>query len=225
MVGSYNALRSHIQSVDDDEIASLIDLRQDVPNYMVYKDGNLVNNNFQDIMNEWTDDHIAFLIGCSFSFESALTEAGLEPRHMIMNRNVPMYRTNIPLCKSGVFDSGTYVVSMRPYKRSEIEAVRNITRPYSMTHGEPITWGWEAVKELEIKNIDEPDWGSPPLLQNSRPLSEAEGDEDNIPVFWGCGVTTQEAVMRAGLEGTIMAHTPGHMLILDCRDWDIIQSK
>jgi uncharacterized protein YcsI (UPF0317 family) len=56
---------------------------------------------------------------------------------------------------------------------------------------------------------------------DERPLG-VRGDEDEIPVFWGCGVTPQEAVMKAGLEGTIMAHAPGHMLVLDCHDWDIV---
>jgi uncharacterized protein YcsI (UPF0317 family) len=192
---------------------------------MVYKDGKLVKDNCQDILEEWTDDHVAFLIGCSFSFEFALAEAGLEARHTTMNRSVPVYRTNIPLCKSGVFNSGTYVVSMRPYKKSEIETVRNITRPYLVTHGEPIAWGWEAIKELGIGNIDEPDWGAQPLLNDSRPLGEAFGDDDNVPVFWGCGVTPQEAVMRAGIKGIIMAHAPSSMLVLDCRDWDIMEPR
>lgn len=224
VTGSYSSLKSHMQTIRNDQIASSLDLRQDVPNYMVYKDGKLVKENCQDILDEWTEDHVAFLIGCSFSFEFALSEAGLEPRHTAMNQSVPVYRTNIPLCKSGVFNSGSYLVSMRPYRKSEIETVRNITRPYSVTHGEPIAWGWEAVKELGIKNIDEPEWGASPLLEDSRALGQAYGDEDNVPVFWGCGVTPQEAVMKAGLEGTIMAHAPSSMLVLDCRDWDIMGS-
>ena len=176
----------------------------------------------EDIIDEWSEDHVAFLIGCSFSFESALAEMAFVPRHVAMERTVPMYRTNIPLCPAGVFTGGTYIVSMRPYKRKEIETVRDITRPYVATHGEPIAWGWEAVKRLGIRDIDKPDWGDAPLTLDGRALGSVEGDEDNAPVFWGCGVTPQEAVMRAGLNGTIMGHAPGHMLLLDCRDWDIV---
>lgn len=223
MAGSYDSLKSYIKPLSDDRVASSLDLRQDLPRYMVYKDGELFKDEPQDILDEWTEDHIAFLIGCSFSFESALSKRGLEPRHTMMNQNVPMYRTNIPLCKSGIFNSGTYVVSMRPYKKIQIETVRDITRPYSTTHGEPISWGWEAVEQLGIGNIDKPQWGSPPLLKDSRPLGEAYDDEDNVPVFWACGVTPQEAVMKAGLEGTIMAHAPGYMLVLDGRDWDVTE--
>lgn len=118
---------------------------------------------------------------------------------------------------------GTYVVSMRPHRRPDIEAVRDVTRPFTATHGEPLAWGWDAVQQLGIKDIDQPEWGDAPLTLNGRPLGHCEGDDEEIPVFWGCGVTPQEAVMRAGLQGTIMAHAPGHMLVLDCRDWDIMK--
>ena len=116
-------------------------------------------------------------------------------------------------------------MSMRPYKRSEIEEVRRITRPYIATHGEPIAWGWEAVKRLGIVCIDKPTWGDAPLTSDGRPLGEAEGDEENIPVFWGCGVTPQEVVTSAGLKGMIMGHAPGHMIVLDCRDWDVVKGS
>jgi uncharacterized protein YcsI (UPF0317 family) len=222
-VGKWDEIKSWVEGLEGSGIASEVDIRQDAPKYMVYKDSKLVKFQCDDILEEWTEDHVAFFIGCSFSFESALTNADLAPRHTIMDRVVPMYRTNIPLCPAGVFSGGTYIVSMRPYKKSEIEAVRSITRPYIATHGEPIAWGWDAVEKLGMKNIDVPDWGDAPLTSDGRPLGDIEEDEDNIPVFWGCGVTPQEAVMRAGLEGTIMGHAPGHMLVLDCRDWDVVK--
>ncbi|UPK89204.1 hypothetical protein LCI18_000139 [Fusarium solani-melongenae] len=136
-------------------------------------------------MTEWTDDHVAFLIGCSYSFEAELTVAGLPPRHAVLGRNVPMYRTTVPLCPSGVFTGATYVVSMRPYKKQDINRVRRITNRHNNTHGEPIAWGWEAVKALGISDIDEPEWGAPPLTLDGRRFSEAQDDE--VPVFWGCG--------------------------------------
>jgi len=173
-----------------------------------------------------------------------------------------MYRTTIPLCPAGVFTRGTYVVSMRPYKLTDIKEVRDITREYTAVHGEPLDWGWDAVARLGIKNIDAPEWGDMPLNRDGCPLSwnqnSLEGNAE-VPVFWGCGVTPQEAVMKADLKGTIMgtkpissclshldialgvsfspelpsccwnqalinfaAHAPGHMLVLDCRDWDIV---
>lgn len=220
--GSWNEIKSWIAGVSDKDFAAGTDVRRDAPKYMVYQDSKLVKFQCEDVVEEWTEDHVAFYIGCSFSFESDLKKAGLEARHVVMDRTVPMYRTTIPLCPAGVFTGGTYVVSMRPYKKSEIEEVRGISRSFVATHGEPIAWGWDAVEKLGILDVDKPTWGDAPLTIDGQPLGEKKGDQDEIPVFWGCGVTPQEAVMKAGLEGTVMAHAPGHMLVLDCRDWDIV---
>lgn len=220
------------------------DLRTDMPAYMVYKDSKLVESHCGNIKEHWTADHVGFLIGCSYSFETALAAAGLAPRHVVLGRNVPMYRTSLPLCPAGVFTGATYVVSMRPYARRDVDRVRAITRRFGATHGEPIAWGWEeAGARLGIRNVDEPEWGDAPLTLEGKPLGEEyierrrrrtetmdgkglgdeDGEEEEIPVFWGCGVTPQEAVMRAGLKGVVMAHAPGHMLVLDAKDEDIVQ--
>ncbi|KAF8537887.1 hypothetical protein BDD12DRAFT_917891 [Trichophaea hybrida] len=146
--------------------------------------------------NVWDEEnHIAFLIGCSFSFEGALQEAGLTPRHVETGRNVSMYATTRALNPAGVFTGG-----------QDIERVRNITKRFGRMHGEPIAWGWNAVRELGIKDLSKPEWGE-----------RVELKEGEVPVFWGCGVTPQVAVMAAGekVEGTVMAHSPGHMLVLD----------
>jgi uncharacterized protein YcsI (UPF0317 family) len=129
-----------------------------------------------------------------------------------------MYVTNIPLCPAGVFTAGTYVVSMRPYKRADVERTRDLTRPFVSTHGEPIAWGWDAVHRLGIKDINAPEFGEAPLDLD-------EQDADVVPVFWGCGVTPQLAVMKAKLPGIVMGHAPGHMLILDITDEEVITKK
>ncbi|KAG9516684.1 hypothetical protein KCV07_g6637, partial [Aureobasidium melanogenum] len=218
-IGSYDSLKSYIAGLKGDKIASNIDIRFDAPRYMVYQDGVLSASHVEDISAEWTEDHVAFLIGCSYSFETALINGKLPPRHFVMQRNVPMYRTNISLCPAGVFTGATYVVSMRPYKRSDIERVRDITRPFVTTHGEPIAWGWDGMKNLGISDISKPDWGDVPLEMNGQPLDSSNNDV--VPVFWGCGVTPQEAVMRAGLKGTVLGHAPGHMILLDVKDEDV----
>lgn len=187
------------------------------------RDGQLAKSKCDDIVEEWTQDHVAFLIGCSYSFETALADAGLPPRHMGLGRVVPMYRTNIRLCPAGAFTDGAYVVSMRPYRKADIEKVRDVTRPYVTTHGEPVAWGWDAVQALGIDNVNKVDWGEPPVTEDGEPLRH--GDEDNVPVFFGCGVTPQEAVMRANLSGTIMGHAPGYMIVLDVMDEDVIQKS
>lgn len=222
--GDFRRLKSHIRSIPSgDSIAADLDLRSDCPRFNVYKNSNLTSEGVLDIRSEWTSDHVAFLIGCSYSFESALCKADLPPRHFLMNRNVAMYRTNIPLNPAGVFTGGTYVVSMRPYKKADIPKVRDITRRYLPAHGECLAWGWDAVARLGIKDINTPQWGDAPLTLDRRPLGEVVGDEEQVPVFWGCGVTPQEAVMRADLDGTIMGHAPGHMLILDCLEDDFLR--
>jgi uncharacterized protein YcsI (UPF0317 family) len=222
-IGSYNSLKSYIDGLSGNAIASDIDIRYDAPRYMVYQDGVLSNSHMPDIATEWIEDHVAFLIGCSYSFETALVNDDLPPRHTVMQRNVPMYRTNIPLCPAGVFTGATYVVSMRPYKRSDVERVRDITRPFVTTHGEPIAWGWDGMKRLGISNIDTPDWGDAPLELDGQSLDSS--NVDVVPVFWGCGVTPQEAVMRAGLKGTVLGHAPGHMILLDVKDEDVFNIR
>ncbi|KAF7563799.1 hypothetical protein G7046_g306 [Stylonectria norvegica] len=223
-VGRYDAVKSWIQGLKGQQLlADGCDLRRDIPRFMVYKDSVLEKALCSDITAEWTEDHVAFLIGCSYSFESELVAAGLPPRHGVLNRNVPMYRTSIPLCPSGVFTGSTFVVSLRPYQKKDLNQVRAITSKYGNTHGGPIAWGWEALETLGIEDVDKPEWGDPPLTIDGRRLGELRAEEsDEIPVFWGCGVTPQEAVMRAGLKGTAMAHAPGHMLVLDATDKDIV---
>lgn len=203
------------------DVAHDIDIRHDFPKYKLYQNGQTDGSDVEDIAAQWTDDHVGFLIGCSYSFESALATAGLTPRHQLHGRNVPMYRTNIPLCPAGVFTGATYVVSMRPYKVEDVAQVRDITRPYVATHGEPVDWGWDGMKRLGIEDITKVQWGdlSLNLDGSGRPFDETE--EGYVPVFWGCGVTPQNAVIMAGLEGTIMAHSPGHMTVLDVQEHEV----
>lgn len=220
--GDFANLKSYLPKISDEGVAKSLDIRTDCPRFNVYQNSELAEKEIPDIRQQWTSDHVAFVVGCSFSFESALVAAGLPPRHTVLGRNVPMYRTNIPLNPAGVFTGGTYVCSMRPYPKSQIPNIRAITRKYLPTHGECIAWGWDAVERLDIKNIDTPEWGDSPLTMDGKPLGEVMNDEDNVPIFWGCGVTPQEAVMRAQLGGTVMAHAPGHMLILDCLENEVI---
>lgn len=203
------------------EVAQDIDLRHDFPKYRLYTDGHPEGDDVLDISSQWTDDHVGFLIGCSYSFESALSAAGLTPRHQLQGRNVSMYRTTVPLCPAGVFTGATYVVSMRPYQMQDIEQVREITRPYVATHGEPIAWGWDGMRQLGITDIKNVQWGEQSLMLDGsgRPFDETESGY--VPVFWGCGVTPQNAAMMAGLEGMVMAHSPGHMIVLDVREHEV----
>ncbi len=79
-------------------------------------------------MRWWRDDLVTFAIGCSFSFEQALMEDGIELRHITCDCTVPMYRTSIETAPAGPFH-GPLVVSMRPMKPADaIRAVQITTR-------------------------------------------------------------------------------------------------
>ena len=79
-----------------------LDIRTDIPLYRVWKKGELVEE-VTDLKKVWRDDLVSFVLGCSFSFEEALIENGLEIRHQTCNSNVPMYRTNIECTPAGPF--------------------------------------------------------------------------------------------------------------------------
>lgn len=175
------------------------DLRIDLSGYRVWRDGTLVERR-RDIVDLWRDDFVAFLIGCSFSFEAALQEAGLPVRHLDLQRNVPMYRTSLRLAPVGVF-FGHMVVSMRPYRPDQVDAVREVTRWFTSCHGEPIYWGDPAA--IGIADLNKPDEG------DAVPIAA-----DEIPVFWGCGVTPQAVAIEAKIP-LVITHEPGHMFITD----------
>jgi uncharacterized protein YcsI (UPF0317 family) len=224
--GDFKNFKSYAAGIPDEGVARGIDIRTDASRYNVYVDGKPSESAVPTIESHWNNnDHVAFLIGCSYSFENALMAAGLPPPHMLHGRNTSMYRTNIPLAAAGVFKDSTYVVSMRLYRRSEVERVRDITRPYVATHGEPIAWGWDGMRRIGIKSLRHIDWGDLPLTAEGVDVNELEEEqkEDGIvPVFWGCGVTPQLAVMDAKIPGVVMGHSPGYMVVLDVKEDDVL---
>src|SRR5260370_22548960 len=119
-----------MSDVGDPHIPSLgidLDIRTDLPRYRVWRDGEVAEEP-TDIMAHWRDDLVAFVLGCSFSFQEALMADDLPIRHIERNVRVPMYRTNIACPPSGPFD-GPMVMSMRPLKPSDaIRAVQITAR-------------------------------------------------------------------------------------------------
>lgn len=182
------------------------DLRTDLARYYIYAHGRLIAEP-TDLHAYWRPDLVAFLLGCSFSFERALLRAGLPVRHIECGCNVPMYRTNIT-CEPAGRLSGPLVVSMRPMKpRQALEAVR-ICEKYPFAHGPPIHWGDPA--EIGITDLDKPDFGDPV------PIYPGE-----VPVFWACGVTPQAIISQSRPE-LVITHKPGHMLVTDLREEDLV---
>ncbi|GAA0533143.1 UPF0317 protein [Saccharopolyspora subtropica] len=178
------------------------DLRTDLPAYTVYRDGELVEER-TDVTDLWRDDLVSFLVGCSFTFEAALLEAGVPVRHVEAGRNVPMYRTNRE-CRPAGRLAGPLVVSMRPVPAELVSTAVRVTSRYPAVHGAPVHIGEPAA--LGIRDLAAPDFGEP-----------VEVRPGEIPVFWACGVTPQAAVMRSKPPFAI-GHAPGHMAITDARD-------
>ena len=183
-------------------IAADADVRTDVPKYRVHRDGELIDEPTH-ISGLWRDDLVAFLIGCSFTFEAALLRAGLPVRHIEQNRNVPMYRTNRPCAAAGRFQ-GPLVVSMRPMTPEQAVKATQICARFPRAHGVPLHFGDPAA--LGIKDIAKPDYGEPVEIRTGE-----------VPVFWACGVTPQAALTEAKPPLAI-THAPGHMFVTDMRD-------
>ena len=187
-------------------VAPGADLRTDLPCYRIWRNGELFDEP-TDVMKYWRDDLVSFLVGCSFTFENALLQAAIPIRHIEMNRNVPMYRTNIACQPAGRFH-GPMVVSMRPLKPADAIDATRICAGFPKAHGTPIHFGDPSA--IGIPDIDKPDFGD-----------AVEIRAGEVPVFWACGVTPQAAVMAAKLP-FVITHKPGCMFVCDAKETDPI---
>lgn len=177
------------------------DVATDVPGYRVYRNGEFTEE-LGDVAALWRDDFVTFVIGCSFSFEDALIRGGMHLRHIDEGRNVAMYRTNIACTPAGRF-SGEMVVSMRPIRSRDVARAVEITSKFSIAHGAPVHVGNPAL--LGIGDLSQPDYGD-----------AVEIRDDEVPVFWACGVTPQWVAQRSRLPLCI-THAPGKMFVTDLR--------
>jgi uncharacterized protein YcsI (UPF0317 family) len=175
------------------------DLRTDLPGYRVYRDGRLAEER-TDVSALWRADLVSFLIGCSFSFEEALAQAGVPLRHVEACSNVPMYRTSVATAPAGRFQ-GPLVVSMRPIPARLVPLAVQVTGRFERVHGAPVHVGEPAA--LGIADLSRPDWGDPVEIRPGE-----------LPVFWACGVTPQAAALASKLPFCI-THAPGHMFVTD----------
>lgn len=176
-----------------------LDIRTDLCRYKVFRNGELIDEP-TDIRKHWRDDLVIFALGCSFSFEDALMQDGMELRHITNGTTVPMYRTTVETAAAGPFH-GPLVVSMRPLKPADAIRAIQITTRFPAVHGAPVHIGRPDL--IGIKDIMKPDYGDP-----------APMNDDEIPVFWACGVTPQSVVATVKPEFCI-THYPGCMLVTD----------
>lgn len=180
------------------------DIAKDIPRYRVYENGEMTGE-YTDVSRffEARDDLVSFLIGCSFSFESALLDSDIPVRQIEEGVNVPMFNTNIPCETAGVF-SGNMVVSMRPIPHALVTAAVTITAGMPRVHGAPAQIGYPEA--IGVGDLSRPDFGDPVTIRPGE-----------IPVFWPCGVTPQAVLMHSRPPFAI-THAPGHMFITDIKN-------
>lgn len=178
------------------------DIRTDIPSYRVFSHGSLIDEP-TDATAYWTENTVAFVIGCSFTFEQALLDNNVPVAHIEQGVNVPMYLTNIDCEPAGAF-SGKMVVSMRPIPAGLVSDAVRVTSRYPAVHGAPVHVGEPGL--IGIDDLAAPDFGD-----------AVDIPAGWVPVFWACGVTPQSIVMHSKPELAI-CHSPGKMLITDVRD-------
>lgn len=191
--------------IEPRQLAPGADLRTDIPLYRVFEHGEIVSE-VSEVSGFWRADLVSFLLGCSFTVESALISAGIRLRHIERGTNVSMYVTNIPTRSAGAF-YGPMVVSMRPVPHEQVVRAVQVTSRFPSVHGAPIHIG--EPEAIGIEDISSPDMGDP-----------AEIEEGDVPMFWACGVTPQALAMRSKTPFMI-THSPGHMFITDMMDEDL----
>jgi uncharacterized protein YcsI (UPF0317 family) len=184
------------------ELGLDLDLRTDLPGYRIWRNGEPVAE--PDALDDWwRDDLVAFVIGCSYSFEAALLAEGMLLRHVEQGSEVPMYRTSVDCVPAGPFH-GKLVVSMRPLRPADAIRAVQITSRFPAVHGAPVHIGLPAA--IGINDLSRPDYGMPVAVL-----------PDELPVFWACGVTPQ-SVIAAMRPDFAITHIPGRMLVLDVPD-------
>lgn len=180
-------------------LAPEADIRTDVPKYRVFRKGELVDEP-TDIVDYWRDDLVAFLLGCSATFDNALRNAQVPLRFIKQDTIPPVFETSIECNPVGPFH-GPVVVTMRPIPRSLVVKATQISGRFPSAHGTPVQVGYP--EQIGIHDLSKPKYGVPLPLQ-----------DDEVPMFWACGVTPQAVAMASKTEWMI-THAPAHMFLSD----------
>jgi uncharacterized protein YcsI (UPF0317 family) len=183
-------------------LAADLDIRTDIPRYHVFRDGEFVEEVI-DIRSHWNDDLVTFALGCSFSFEEALQQAGVRLRFLERGKVAGVYVTNIDTVPAGPFQ-GKLVVTMRAFKPADAIRAVQITSRFPNVHGAPIHIGNPAAIGVDLNH-------------RYQDVGDPEVADDELPVFWACGLTPQLAVKNAK-PPLCITHAPSCMLITDLRN-------
>jgi uncharacterized protein YcsI (UPF0317 family) len=183
-------------------LADDLDIRTDIPRYHIFRDGVFVEE-VTDIKRFWNEDLVTFALGCSFSFEEAMLEAGLRLRFLERYDVAGVYITNVATVQAGPY-SGPLLVTMRAFKPTDAIRAIQITSRFPNVHGAPVHIG-----APEAIGVD--------LARRYQNVGDGEVAEGEIPLFWACGLTPQLAVSNAK-PPLCITHAPSSMLITDLRN-------
>ncbi len=189
------------------ELGEDIDIRTDLPGYLVHRAGEPARH-VTDLKGIWREDFVAVAIGCWFSMEDALAAAGVRLRHVELGIQGPLFKTTVPATPAGRF-AGPLVVSMRPFAPHEVATVRAVSARFPRVHGAPLHEGDAGA--LGIVDIASPDYGEP--------MGLLPGE---VPLYWGCGLTALVALERAALP-LFITHAPGKMLVTDLLNASLLE--
>lgn len=130
---------------------------------------------------EW-NKMVSFYLGCSYSFEEALIDSGIPLRYVQEKKKVSMFLSNIRCYNvQDKFSNCCMIVSMRPIRKEQVQKAFEITSRHVKSHGAPIHIGNPEL--IGVKDVSHPDQGN-----------ATEIKEDEVAVFWACGVTGKQAV-------------------------------
>lgn len=187
------------------DLGEQIDIRTDVPRYHVFRDGVFVNE-VTDISALWREDLVTVALGCSFSFEEALLNAGLPLPFLERGLVAGVYETNIDTVPAGRF-GGKLIVSMRSFNAKDAIRAIQITSSFPAVHGAPV-------------HIGDPEPIGVNLARRYQNVGSGHVAPGELPLFWACGLTPQLAIARAKPPISI-THAPSSMLVTDLRNADL----
>jgi uncharacterized protein YcsI (UPF0317 family) len=176
------------------------DLRTDCAEYLVLKDGEVVEH-ARSLEKIWRKDHVGFLTGCNLSMDRVMLEAGMPLPHLQSEEAFPaQYRSSIECIPAGAFH-GPVVVSLRAVPEAFVVPLIELSSRYSLSHGAPVHAGDGAA--IGITDLSTVDWGR----QNPIPAG-------STTLFWACGITAQAAAIASRIPEMIV-HAPGRMFVTD----------
>jgi uncharacterized protein YcsI (UPF0317 family) len=176
------------------------DLRTDVAEYLLLRDGKVVER-LQSLHGVWRDDHVAFLTGCNLSLDRVMLEAGIPLPHLVDEQAFPaQFVSSIACVPAGRF-RGPLVVSLRPVDDALVVPLVELTSRHALSHGAPVHVG--DPRAIGIGDLQKVDWG--------RPNAVGPGQ---TPMFWACGITAQAVAAASGVPEMIV-HAPGRLFVTD----------